>query len=252
MSLTIVKYVLLAAMRDKLIYSLLAAMALVVSLSYFFGGSAVVEQDQFVLVYVASVLRLLFVFGVVLFVIFFIRKSFDNKDIEYLLSRPVGRKNFIGSYLLALIILCAFFSIVGGLAVYAVGKAYVTTSYLLWAYSFFIELSIMAAAALFFAMALNTPVSATIVTFAFYVLSRLIGQLIGIVTNVHHFGSYEVMSNIVKTVSLFVPRLDLMTQSSWLLYGSGDIGFVLVTVQGMIFVCVLSCASMIDFVRRQF
>jgi len=138
MNISVVRYLLLAAMRDKLVYSLLGASVLVVSLSFFLGSSAVVEQDQFVLVYVASTIRMLFVFGLVLFTVFFVRRSFENKDIEYLLSRPMDRKSFVFSYIIALVVLSLFFALVASLIVAFVGQNYWGSGYALWCYSFLV------------------------------------------------------------------------------------------------------------------
>ncbi|MBL4589412.1 MAG: hypothetical protein JKY11_04960 [Alphaproteobacteria bacterium] len=253
MNYSIVKYILSAAMRDKLVLSLVVSSVLVVSLSFFLGSAAIIEQDQFALVYMAGTLRLLLVFGLCLFVTFFIRRSFDNKDIEYMLSRPLGRKCFIVSYVFGLILLSLFFAVLAGLIVTMVGGAYFGSAYILWSYSLFIELVVMSVAAMFFAMALSSPVSAVLVTFAFYILSRLIGELLGIASDFYDGASFELMSNAIKAVSTIVPRFDLLTQSSWLLYGSsGDVGYALITTQGVMFVTILSGAAMIDLVRRQF
>ncbi len=253
MNISIVKYVLFAAMRDKLILSLVVSSLLVVSMSFFLGSSAIVEQDQFALVYMVSTLRLLLVFGLVLFVIFFLRRSFDNKDIEYLLSRPVGRKSFIASYVFAFILLSLFFSLLAAIIIACVGHSYLGSGYALWCYSLCMELIIMSVAALFFGMVLSSPMSATLTTFAFYMLARLIGELLGIASDIYVGTSFEIMANSIKVISNFVPRFDLLTQSSWLLYGSeGVVGYALVTIQGITFTIILSCAAMIDLIRRQF
>jgi hypothetical protein len=252
MNIPITKYILFAAMRDKLMLSLVVASLVIVSMSFFLGSSAVVEQDQFVLIYIASTLRLLFVFGISLFVVFFIRRSFENKDIEYLLSRPVGRIQFVISYIVGLIVLCSIFSIFAAGIIAFISQGF-DAGAALWMYSLFCELVIMSVAALFFAMALSSPVTAILVTISFYVLSRLIGNLLGIADDFYSGTSFELMSNGIKALSSFVPRFDLMTQSSWLLYGAeGAVGYGFVTVQGIIFVAILSCAAMIDLVRRQF
>ena len=92
------KYIIKAAFRDKLLYGMLVCMALAVSLSLFLGSSAITETDLFAMVFCASGLRLVGVMGLSLFVIFYIRRSFDNKDIELLLSRPVSRISFVAAF----------------------------------------------------------------------------------------------------------------------------------------------------------
>ena len=254
MKLLLIKYVIFAAMRDKLILSLIVASLVTVSLSLFLGSSAVIEQDQFTVVYIASSLRILFIFSLVSFIVFFIRRSFEDKEIEYLLSRPISRKSFVISYCASFIALSMLFATIAILILSFVGYEYWNGNYLLWGYSFFVEMAITALAAFFFSMILSSPVSSIIVTAAFYVLARLIGGLLGISSDNYDGTSFEIMSNVMQTISLFVPRFDLLTQSSWLLSEErgGDINLVLITLQGAIFSSVLIVASMVDLVKRQF
>jgi hypothetical protein len=54
-------------------------------------------------------------------------------------------------------------------------------------------------------------------------------------------------------ISLFMPRLDLMAQTSWLVYGVGvsaHIPFIL--TQTIVYSLVLVLASLIDLHRKQF
>ncbi|HBR68524.1 MAG TPA: hypothetical protein DEA55_04015, partial [Rhodospirillaceae bacterium] len=68
--------VLTAAVRDKLVISLLVLLALGASMAVFMGSSAVIEQDRFAVVFASGGLRLASVLGLVLFVVFFVRRSF--------------------------------------------------------------------------------------------------------------------------------------------------------------------------------
>ena len=54
-------------------------------------------------------------------------------------------------------------------------------------------------------------------------------------------------------VSIFVPRLDIMGQTSWLIYGvEGEVGFPFLFLQGAIFSGLIFGAAYIDLNRRQF
>ena len=112
MILTLIQYVLKAAIRDRMVVAMIAAMILGCSLSVFLGSSAVTEQDQFSLAFASAGLRFTGMIGIVLFIVFFIRRSIDSRDLEFLLSRPVGRIQFLLSYaaafsLIALIVTLA-------------------------------------------------------------------------------------------------------------------------------------------------
>ena len=102
MSLPLVKYVLTGAIRDRLVVAMVIALILSSSLAIFLGSSAVIEKDQFSIVFAAAGLRFISILGLVLFVVFFIRRSFEAKDIEFMLSRPIGRLVFIFSHALSI------------------------------------------------------------------------------------------------------------------------------------------------------
>src|SRR5688500_11896647 len=91
----VVQYVLTAALRDRLFLTLLLVVAAGSSLALFLGAGAVIEADRFALVFTASGLRLACVMGLVLFTVFYIRRSFDGREVDFLLSRPVSRGTFL-------------------------------------------------------------------------------------------------------------------------------------------------------------
>lgn len=255
-SSVLVKYVLTAAIRDKLLLSIVAVVVLGVSLSLFMASSAVIEQNQFSIVFTASSLRLLGLAGLVLFIVFFIRRSFDARDIEYLLSRPVSRSklvlsNAVAFSTLALAAGAMLSMIVGGLA-FSNGAD--LSGVMKWSVGVTAEYIIMANTALFFAMVLSSPVTAGMAVIGFYVLSRMMGELLGVVANPpFHFVGDTALAGIMKAISMLIPRLDLLTQTSWLLYGGGGFtDYVFIFMQAVVFTVLILVASLIDLVRSQF
>ncbi len=252
--MSLVRYILTACMRDKLILSVFVAAIIAISLSTFLGSTAIVEQDQFVIVFAASSLRFLLVAGLTLFIVFFTRRSIDQRDLEYLISRPVTKKDYVFSHILAFAVISFFFSMAIGGVLLAIGQSYFSEGYILWIISLFFELMIVSSAAFFFAMVLSSAVSGTLATFAFYTFSRMVGQVIGIATDPEMEGKFAFLSSITKTVSLFIPRLDLFSQSSWLLYGVENLSFslTLIVVQGIVFCFLLAIATLADLTKREF
>lgn len=253
MNTALVKYAFMAALRDKLVVSMIVVFVLGACLSLFFGSSAVIEKDQFTVIFTASSLRILSVFGLVLFVVFFIRRSFDGKDIEFLLSRPVSRPVLIFSYFIAFCVLSFVMSVAVGLCVYTVSPHLFSQAHIFWVFSIFIESVIMVSIALFFAMYFSSAANASMAALAFYALARMMGQLIGIVDSplVDSGGG---LSMALQLVSVLVPRLDLMGQSSWLIYGVSDsaFGFVHMIAQGVVFSSLVLGAACFDLCRRAF
>jgi hypothetical protein len=253
MSWPLVKYVLTAALRDRLLISLLLLLLVGVSMAIFMGSGAVVEKTRFALVFAAGGLRLMGVLGLVLFAVFHIRRSFESKDVEFLLSRPISRVQFLLSFAAAFILLGALFGVGVGAALFILGPQHLNPGFPLWVASIVAENIIMVSVALFFAMILSSAATAAMVTIAFYVLARMMGQILGIIDHPSHHAYSEFLAFVMQVVSSVTPRLDLMGQTSWLVYGPGEgIAYGFVFLQGLIFTILILLASLIDLLRRQF
>ena len=143
MSAPLVLYVLKAAVRDRLILALVILLLGAASLSVFLGSAAVVEKTGFVAVYAAGSIRALDVFGLVLFAVFFIRRSFDARDVEFMLARPVGRISFLLSYAAGFSLLAALISVVSIIFVCALTPQMLSAGHVLWFLSLLFENIIM-------------------------------------------------------------------------------------------------------------
>lgn len=249
----------MAAIRDRLIWGVAAMSILGVCLSIFSGSAAIIEQGQFVLAYMAGGLRIIVLLGLTLFTVFFVRRSFDARDIEFLLTRPLSRASFVVSHVIAFSLLSLlggiFISaIVGALSLHFGGVASVA----LWAFGITFELMIVTNVAFFFAMVLASPVTSGLATFGFYILARLMGSLLSILhhaPNPNDIQSYVMggLGQVVNVIAIVIPRLDLLAQTSWLIYGGGAFSdWIFVVFQGIAFVSLIAVATLIDLRRRQF
>jgi hypothetical protein len=247
------KYVVTAAFRDKLFIGYILLIAIALSLSIFLGSSAITEKDQFSMVFAASGLRIAGVITLTLFIVFYLRRSFETRDVEYMLSRPVTRFQFLFAHALAFSSLATVIFLATSLAIFALSYNYCQAGQIMWAVSFWIELIIVAMVALFFAVYLSSAVISTLIIFAFYVLARLIGDILGIIEKAGETLPFLVLEKIMLVVSIFIPRLDIMGQTSWLIYGvDGGVGFPFLFLQGAIFSGLIFGAAYIDLNRRQF
>ena len=252
MSFPLVKYVLIAALRDKLILSLAIVLLVGASLATFLGSSAIIEKDQFTVVFAGAGLRFVSIFALILFVVFFVRRSFESKDIEYLLSRPIGRLKIIYSYAFAFSILSFLIGLGVGLVIYTLSPHLFGHGHVIWIVSIIVEAIIMVNVALFFAMYISSAASGCMATLSVYVLGRLMGQLLGIADSslVDSEGIYAMA---LQLVSFITPRLDLLGQTSWLIYGyDGSYGIIEAVIQGGVFSALVLLAASLDFTRRQF
>jgi hypothetical protein len=274
LSWLLVKYVLTAALRDRLVLVLFIMVLVGAALSVFLGSSAVTESDRFALVFAAAGLRFAGVAGLVLFIVSYIRRAFESRDVDFLLSRPLSRVAFLCSHAAAFSLLALFVAVLVTISVFAIAPHHVAAAtgawninpgaaadpqYAqrgigLWGLSLAAEFIIMANAALFFAMVLPGATAGSMASFGLYVLARLMGELLGIVNTGAYSSGYHLLAAIMNVISLIVPRLDLMAQSSWLVYGAGGsaIGLGFIIAQCVIYSALLVLAAIIDLVRRQF
>jgi hypothetical protein len=257
MNFVLTRYVLKAAGRDKLFLSMFLAVALAIALSIFTSSSAVTEKAQFSLVYIGGSLRLLAIAGLSLFVIFFVRRSFEARDVEYLLTRPISRISFILSHMIAFSLLALAVAAMVSFSVllYAYRVDQINMGTFLWLAGIAGELFVMVNVSFFFAMVLTSPVTGTLATLGFYVLSRLMGQLLSIVgAGFTQFPGSEIMASVLKIISMFIPRFDLMAQTSWLLYGVQNAleNYGFIVAQALLFTGMVMVATIIDFVKKQF
>jgi ABC-type transport system involved in multi-copper enzyme maturation permease subunit len=250
---TLVAYIMATALRDRLFLALLVLIALATTLAVFIGGTAVVEKRELSVAYVAAATRLIVVAGLVLFVCFQVRRWFDSREIEMMLSRPISRTNFVFAYVISLVILSAIAVMIATVAVGAVARP-APVALAQWALSLLLECTIMVLAALFFALGLASAVASVLVCFGFYVLARMIGILTGI-AHATGEGSFFIQAAawIMEVISVVIPRLDLFGQTDWLVHGvGGEIGLTVILLQTLVYASLLVAAAVFDIQRRQF
>lgn len=246
-------YIIKAAFREKLFLAIVLALVVTTSLSVFFGATALTEQDQFVRTFSAYGFRLFGVVAIVLFIINHIRRSFETRDVDYLLSRPIGRVSFILTHAAAFSIIAIMAALLLGGTTTAMQYNALHSGVWLWWISLAAEFVIMANVAMFFAFVLSSPTICMVIVFAFYVLSRLIGEILGILHRGTGNAIVSALGKVMEFISIFIPRLDLMGQTKWLIYGvPPEISLGFVFGQCFVFVLIIIGASTIDLSRRQF
>lgn len=247
------RYILMAAMRDRLALSVIAIIAVVTSLSFFFGASVVTEQDDFARTFGAFGFRLFGVAALSLFVVTFVRRSFESRDVDYLLSRPVGRTAFVLTHAAAFSCLALMLSfILGGVGVLSWGGLPHAGVVLWWA-SIALEFMVVANVAMFFSFIIASPAASMLAVFAFYLLSRLMGEILGILHAGAQTGLMRALAKIMEMISIVIPRLDMAGRTEWVLYGLPDgLPYAWLLGQAAAVLCLVVAATVVDMRRRQF
>lgn len=249
----LIKYILAAALKDRIVLSFLILVAVGISLSVFLGSASVTEKDQTSIVFAGSLLRFSSIITLVLFSVFYIRKAFDTLDVEYMLTRPITRLQYLTSYFLAFSMLALAMTALVFITLVAMPGSFNISGVILWSGSLLVELIIVASISIFFAFALSSAVSATLITFAFYALSRMIGGILSVINSDLDNSIMLIIEKLMLLISVVIPRLDLLGQGDWLIYAQNNsISWPFIIGQGGIFVGLIFCATFIDFKNKQF
>ncbi|MFC1659629.1 hypothetical protein ACFL0U_03625 [Pseudomonadota bacterium] len=253
---SILKYILLTAFRDKLFIGLLVVLCGAFGISSFLGNTALVEKAEMTIIYSAASMRVISAIGIILFVCFYIRRSFEHKEIQFILAKAISRDKFILSYWLGFslvsliitsfpIILMAFFTKSGAFDL------------IIWGVSLILEMSIIITFALVSSLILGSAISSVLATFGFYFISRMMGffvYTVDIPDSVQDLNSWmRLGEGVLKFISVIFPRLDLFTKSEWLIYKVTNIDDLkIILFQSLIYITLMLFVSFFDFRRKQF
>jgi len=249
-SANLVRLVLLEARRGALPWLALTAVALSLGLAAFLSQVALTESRSLQAAIVAAVLRACAVFLVAAHVAASVLREINDKGLELMLSLPLARSaQYTGRFLgfaSCGVLLALFFAL--PLLLWASPAAVA-----LWGISLAVETAVMAAAALFFAMSLAQLLPAIAASAAFYLLARTMASIQAIAAGPHRDGSSadRVARWAVDAVALLFPRLDSVTRTEWLLYGTPSTGAYAAALGGLaVYGVLLIAAGLFDFHRR--
>lgn len=251
MSLTIARYTLLEALRNRLLWLLVVAALGAVGLSGFLQELALTESHQLQAAVLGAVLRLAAVFMVATFVVTSMVREASDKGLELLMALPMPRAVYLGGKLAgfgALAVLPAMLFGALALALAPPGQA------ALWAVSLLCECWIVAAFSLLCMLTLQQVLPALATALAFYVLARAIGtlQLMGQAGGSHGGLGQQVLGGGVDVLGLLLPHLDQFTRSDWLVYhGGNSADLANIVVQTLLYVTLMAAAGLFDLYRKQ-
>ncbi len=254
--LTTIRYILLTARRDWIFMGLAVALFAVFAVSSFLGGTSLVEQQQMTAVFVGSATRLVLIIGLILFVCFHVRRAFEHREVEFILTRPISRTRFVLSYWLGFftVSLWLLLPLLGAMLLLLPGLHLAGLAW--WGASLMLEIAVILAFALFVALILRSAVSAVLLCFGFYVMARMMGFFLYLLDKPYDLATLSfnaLLHHIMTLLSALMPRLDLFGQTEWLIYGTVPVGdFRFVALQAAITIPLLLGMALLDFARRDF
>jgi hypothetical protein len=253
--LTTIRYIMLTASRDMLFIGVMLGMLLTTALSALLGSTAMLEGNAMTLSFAASSARITLVLGIAVFVCFHLRQSFENKEIDVLLSRPVSRPAIMLAYWLGFSLVASLL-VVAAMLILSFLKGYQLEGFFLWSLTLLLEGWLLVALSLFAGFTLRSAVSSVLVTLGFYVLGRMMAFFLLTLDNPVAFIHIELspwLKGLMAGLAMIIPRLDLFAQSEWLVYGIQHPQEIhLILWQVACFVPLLLLAAIIDFLRKEF
>jgi ABC-type transport system involved in multi-copper enzyme maturation permease subunit len=251
---SILKYILLTGIRDRLYVGLFITLIASFSLSIFLGSTALTEQQQMTSAYIAGSSRAILAIGMILFVCLNINRAFENKEVEFIISKAISREQFILGYLFGFFIAAFLIFIPLVTAIFFITNSN-KTGLLVWSGSLLSELMIVISFSLLSSLILKNSFSAIMASFGFYIISRLMGVFVlainlpqDLTQAKNHF-----LDTSLKFLSAPFPRLDLFGQSSWLTYGINDSSNLkIILLQSIIYIPLMIFMAFHDFKKKQF
>ena len=250
---TIAYYTLLEAARNRLLY--LIALILIIALAFtlFLKQVAITETRDIQLAFLAALFRFAAVFVLAAFVSVSQVRETNDKVMELLLTRDLSRAHYLFGKLIGYLgiafVLATLFTL--PLCLFAT-----PSRALLWGLSLFFELAIVTALSLFCVLAFNQVVGSLAAVAGFYALSRSMAalQLIGASRADDGNLLLDRLANYtLDGIAFFLPRLDLFTQTGWLLGRSqSSVDLPWLIAQSAIYVALLSSAALFDLKRKNF
>jgi ABC-type Na+ efflux pump permease subunit len=241
---------LLEARRGGLPWLAAASVAAAFGLAAFLSQVALTEGRLLQVAVVAALLRAFAVFLVALQVSASVIREREDKGLELMLSLPLTRASHYLGRLAGFGAMAAVLALVFALPLLAWASP---ATVALWAVSLMLEGTLVAAAALFFAMTLVQPVPAIAATIGLYLLARSMAAIQAIAAGplVEPSLAGRAARFCVDAVALLLPRLDTVTRTEWLLYGSPGMAAYGAAVGALaVYIALLAAAGLFDFYRR--
>lgn len=253
-SLSLVKYVLLTAFRDRVYLGLFICLIISFALSIFLGSTELLETDKATVAYIAGSSRIILIIGAILFVCLTVNRTFENREVEFIISKSVSREKFILAYLLGFLLTIFISALPLVLAIILFTKSnFVGVA--IWLLSLLCELLIIISFSLVFSLILRGYFSSIAASLTFYIISRMMGVFTMAIEMPKNLSAVkgDFIASLLKWISVFFPRLDLFGQSEWLIYGiTNYYNLKIIFIQSLIYIPLLVFMAFHDFKKKQF
>lgn len=247
----IILQILYASRRDALFIGTTFLVICLSALSCFLGSMALVENQEARIVYTAGTSRIAVILGFMIFIIFYIKRLFENHEIEVILSHSISRKKiifgfFAGFAIILLTLLLPIFIILLLLKTSII-------SALIWILSVYLEGIVVLGFSICCGLMIKSQVLSLSSCFLLYLIGRIIGNFVAYLELSAKIDILSIFASILKMISIVIPRLDLFGKTSWLVYNDFSINCIsMFIIQSLIFCGIFLSMAVIDFKKKEF
>jgi ABC-type Na+ efflux pump permease subunit len=247
---TLARSVLLEARRGGLPWLAGASLVAGLALAGFLSQVALTERAALQTAALAVVLRACAVFLIAVQVSSSTLRELHDKGLELMLSLPLSRATHYLGRLAGFVACGTAIAVVFALSLLLWAPPLRVA---VWGVSLVCEAALVAAAALFFAMTLANLVAAIAATAGLYALARAMPAIQAITAAPLADESWAgwLARHTVDALALFLPRLEAVTRTEWLLYGAPSMASLALALAGLlVYTTLLVAAGLVDFYRR--
>jgi ABC-type transport system involved in multi-copper enzyme maturation permease subunit len=248
----IARATLLEAVRSRMPWLVAVLLVLSFGIAGFLRQVAIIEAAEIQLAIIAAVLRGCGAFLAAAFVVMSMVRESNDKVLELMLAQPWPRAAYLFGKFVGFSTAAALLAIVLSVPIVLLAP---TVGTLAWGLSLACELVIVTAMSLFCVITLTHVVPALAAVLGFYVLARSIAalQIIATAAETSVAWTDRAANWIVQAIALVLPRLDEMTQASWLVAAPPTAGAIAnVLIQTAVYTTLLVAAAQFDLHRQNF
>lgn len=251
----IINYIMRSALRSHTLRAAYILLLCSLIMCVLLGQMMLIEQSQFAVVFFANIARFLLNFGLVVFITLNIYRIYNSKELEMILSKNVSRGRFILSYYLSIMLLnvCMVLPILVVLQMMQifVGVSINLPGLLVWTASLFIETVTISTFTLLMALLIRSSIFCLLYSGLFYIVCRIYGVFVSAIQS-----DLSDFAETLRYIGIIFPRLDVLIQSEWLLYGmppsqSLAVPHLMVIANCLICAAFLLFITVVEFRKRE-
>jgi ABC-type transport system involved in multi-copper enzyme maturation permease subunit len=247
--LAIARFTLLEAARSRLSWLVLGTVLVLSLASLLVRELAITDSQRLQLAFLATSLRVTSALLTATFIISSLQREFNDKVPALVLALDVPRSHFVLGKAVGLSLTALFIALACALPLTLLAPA---MAWWPWTVSLMLESWIIAAISVFCGFSLRSVSAGLLFTAGFYVLAKSLAviQLISHASLNAATISHRYMTGLLDVLALLLPRLDQFAQTGWLVDVVGRAALGGLALQALIFVALVTSATMFDLYRK--